>query len=33
MDWREEHVSEYSPMYGGIADVYQCLGNENQRGR
>jgi len=30
MAWREEHVSEYSPMYGGFADCYNQWENEQE---
>ena len=30
MEWREKHVSEYSPMYGGIADVYNVWEMEQE---
>ena len=29
MEWREENVSEYSPMYGGFSDVYNVWEMEN----
>ena len=30
MAWREENVNEYSPMYGGFADVYNVWEMENE---
>ena len=30
MGWREENVSEYSPMYGGFADVYNVWEMEQE---
>ena len=30
MAWREENVSEYSPMYGGFADVYNVWEMNNE---